>query len=150
MRCLAKLLLDRAAALHAVRPLGKIFAEGARDAFVIDGAVLIEAMVLRRHDSETHRLRNFFRLQDDAILDEDAAKFLAVDVIKSGGDVEIVELLQVIRLGARVVDQRLFVGDVAEHASGDDPDNEADDENGPELPPNGALFLRPCRSTRSA
>ena len=150
---LGQLLLDRAAALHAVRFIGEIFAQGAGNALVIDRAVLIKPVVLRRHDGIAHRLGNLLGREHNAVLDKNAAQFLAVDVVERGGDVEVVELLQVVGLGARVVNQRLFVGEIAENAAGDDHNDERDLHADPELAPEGALLfasaagttVRPCR-----
>ena len=59
---------------------------------VIDRAMLIVAAIFRRHDGLTHGFRDLLGLQLDAILDKDAAEFLAIDVIKGRSEIKIVEL----------------------------------------------------------
>ncbi len=139
---LGELLLDRAAALHAVRLARQVLAQRADDAPVIDGAVLIEPLVFRRHDRLAHGVRDLVRLEDDAVLHEDAAKFLAVDVIKRGGDIQVIKLLEVVGLRARVIDQRLLVDDVADPARHHDADDEEDLERDNDLAPERPLPLR--------
>ena len=111
---LGELLLDGAAALDAaVGALGEIFAEGADDAPVIDGAVLVEAAVLRGHDGLAHRVGDLVGGEDNAVLDEDAAELLAIDVVEGGGDVKIVELLEINLLSLGGVVEGFFVDEVS-------------------------------------
>ena len=134
-----ELLLDRAAALHAVRVLAQILPQRPENAPVIDRAMLIVAAIFRRHDGLTHGFRDLLGLQLDAILDKDAAKFLAIDVIKGRSEIKIVELAEIKRLGASPVVERFFINEIAADRRHDDEENQANLRNEPELVQPGAL-----------
>ncbi len=147
---LRELLLDRAATLDGLAVLGDVFMHGTQDAPVIDRPVLEEPAIFRRHDRLAHDLGDFIGLQDDAVFHEDAAQFLAVDIVKAGGDVEIVELLQVDRLRLGVEFQRLLVSKESSHRPSDEEDEETDLEGDPEDAPEGALGLGRRRGPTAA
>jgi hypothetical protein len=107
---------------------------------VIDRAVLVVAAVLGRHDCLAHLLGNLVRLEDDAVLDEDAAEFLAVDVEERRGLVDVVELVQVYFLRALVIDLALLVDEPPGHARGNDDHGQPHLRPDPQPAPEGALL----------
>ena len=139
---LGQLLLDRAAPLHAARFLGEVLPQGPQNAPIVDRAMLVKPAVFRGHHRLAHGLGNFVGLEDDAVFDKNAAQFLAVDIVKRRGDVEIVELLQVVGLGPGVINQRLFVGEIAQDAPQDNRHDQANLDSEPELAPKRPLLFR--------